>query len=562
VGVEKAIEMCTEGKPISAQDALECGLLDHLVEGDLLSGAQSFARNKAVIPASRTRDRAQKLGNPEQNAPVFAAAREAGKKKFRGLLAPFAAIDAIEAATKLPFTEGTSEEKRLFTECLFSPQSKSLIHVFFAEREVAKIPDVPKGTSVLPVAKVGIVGAGTMGGGIAMAFLNAGFQVALKDVDQAALDRGWEIIAKNYASSVKRGRFTQAYVDERMALLKPTLNWADFADVDLAVEGVFENLEVKKSVFAELDRVCKPTAILASNTSTLSIDELAAMTSRPTNVIGLHFFVPANVMRLLEIVRGTATSREVIATAMQLAKKLRKVGVLVGNCPGFVGNRMLDPYLREAQFLAEEGAPAEVVDGALTRFGMALGPLAMGDMSGLQMGYHVRKEKEKAGAYRPGERRSFVENRLFEMGRQGQKNGLGWYIYGADRRAQPDPEVTALVRQWALEAGIPQRDISADEIVERCVYALINEGARILEEGFALRAGDIDIVYLNGYGFPAHRGGPMFYADTVGLKKIYERICQFHEQHGMLWEPAPLLKRLAQEGRTFASLDQMAEAAE
>jgi 3-hydroxyacyl-CoA dehydrogenase len=555
-GVAKAIEMCTEGKPVQAQEALTLGILDRIIEGDLLAGALAFAREVAGKPTQKTRERTEKLGTAEQNAPLFEAARAAAKKKFRGLLAPFKAIDAIEAATKLPFLEGQQEEKRLFAECVFSTQSKSLIHVFFAEREVAKVPDVPKDTPVLPVRKVGIVGAGIMGGGIAMAFLNAGFQVTLKEVDQGALDRGLDIIRKNYAGSVKRGRLTQQYVDERMALLTPTIDWADFAEVDLALEGVFENLDVKKSVFAELDRVCKPSAILATNTSTLSIDDIAAVTSRPASVIGMHFFVPANVMRLLEVVRGKATSKETIATAMRLAKPLRKIGVLVGNCPGFVGNRMLDPYLREAQFLAEEGAPAEVVDGAITKFGMAIGPLAVGDMSGLQMGYHVRQEKQRTGAYRPGERRSFVENRLFEMGRLGQKNGLGWYKYDADRRAQPDPEVTGLVRQWAEEAGIPQREIAEEEIVERCIYALINEGARILEEGYALRSGDIDIVYLNGYGFPAYRGGPMFYADTVGLKKVYERICEFHEQHGFLWEPAPLLKRLAEEGKTFSSYDQ------
>jgi 3-hydroxyacyl-CoA dehydrogenase len=547
VGVAKAIEMCTEGKPVKAAEALQIGLVDKVVEGDLLAGAVAFAKEVVGKPAPKTRERTDKLRTAEENAPIFAAARETAKKKFRGLLAPFKIIDVIEAATKVPFLEGSDLEAKFFAECVRSSQSQALVHDFFAEREVSKIPDVPRDTPLLPVKTVGVVGAGTMGGGIAMVYLNAGFPVYLKDADQAALDRGVAAIAKNYAGSVAKGRFTQQYMDERMALLKPTLDWNDFAKVDLVVEAVFENLQVKQSVFAELNKVCKPDAILASNTSSLSIDDLAAVTSRPEYVIGIHFFVPANVMRLQEIVRGTATSKSVIATAMQMSKKLGKVGVLVGNCKGFVGNRMFEPYLREGQFLAEEGALPEEVDGAITKWGMALGPLALGDMAGLEIGYRIRK----ATVPQPGIRYSFVENNLFEAGRIGLKGGAGWYKYDEKRRAVPDPEVPPMVKKWAEEAGIPQRKVTPEEIVERCIYAMINEGARILEEGYALRAGDIDTIYVSGYGFPNYRGGPMWYADTVGVKKVYERVCEFQKQLGLLWEPAPLLKKLAESGGTF-----------
>jgi 3-hydroxyacyl-CoA dehydrogenase len=549
VGVAKAIEMCTDGKPVKAAAALQFGILDKIIEGDLLTGAIAFAREIAGKPAPKTRERLEKLGNAELNAPIFAAARETAKKKSRGLLAPFKVIDAIEAATKLPFLEGCELEKNLFTECVRSSQSQALVHVFFAEREVSKIPDVPKDTPVLPVKTAGVVGAGTMGGGIAMVFANAGFPVMLKDAEQAFLDRGIAAIRKNYEGSVVKGRITQQKMDECMALIKPTLDWNDFAKVDMVIEAVFENRDVKRGVFAELDKVCKPNAILASNTSTLSIDDLASATKRPEYVLGIHFFVPANVMRLQEIVRGAATSKTVIATAMQMSKKLGKIGVLVGNCKGFVGNRMFDPYLREGQFLAEEGALPEQVDGAINGFGMALGPLALGDMAGLEIGYRIRKASEHE--QKPGVRYSFVENNLFEAGRIGLKGGAGWYKYDEKRRAVPDPEVPKMVREWAEKAGIPQREVKPEEIVERCIYAMINEGARILEEGYALRAGDIDTIYVNGYGFPNYRGGPMWYADTVGLKKVYARISEFHKQLGEIWEPAPLLKKLAEEGGTF-----------
>ncbi|HWY06941.1 MAG TPA: 3-hydroxyacyl-CoA dehydrogenase NAD-binding domain-containing protein [Candidatus Acidoferrales bacterium] len=549
-GVAKAVEMCVSGNPVNAEEALKLGIIDRMVEGDLLAGAIAFAREVADKPAPKTRERNQKLGNAAENALIFSAARETAAKKQRGLLAPARAIDAVEAATKMSFEDGCKAEEKLFIECLFSEQSKSLIHVFFSEREVAKIPDIPKGTKIIPIHSAAVVGAGTMGGGIAMVLANAGIPVLLKEADQAALDRGLTTIQSNYTNSVKRGRFSLQVAEERLRRITPTLTYDDFSDVDLVIEAVFEGMALKKEVFKDLDRVCKPGALLASNTSTLSIDEIASTTSRPESVIGTHFFSPANVMRLLEIVRGKASSKEVVATCMQLSKTLGKVGVLVGNCRGFVGNRMFGPYRREAQFLIEEGAGIEAVDQALSDFGMAMGPLATGDLAGLDVGWRIRKEYRHLEV--PGVRQPFVEDRLCELGRYGQKTGAGWYKYDDQRRASPDPLVGELIREWVKEAGIAQRQISAAEITDRCLYALVNEGARILEEGFALRASDVDIIYINGYGFPAHRGGPMWYADTVGLKQVYERISEFHSQHGEIWQPAPLLKQLAEQGKTFA----------
>jgi len=559
-GVAKAVEMCTSGNPVKAEDALKFGIVDRLIEGDLLAGAIAFACEVAGRPAPKTRECDEKLGNVGDNVRIFSSARETAAKKQRGLLAPLAAISAVEAATKMPFEEGCKVEQKLFIDCLFSQQSKSLIHVFFSEREVSKIPDIPKETPIIPVRSAAVVGAGTMGGGIAMVLANAGLPVLLKEADQAALDRGLATIQLNYANSVKRGRFPQQVAEERLKRITPTLTYDDFSSVDLVIEAVFEGMALKKEIFKELDRVCKPGAILASNTSTLSIDEIASSTSRPDFVIGTHFFSPANVMRLLEVVRGKASSKEVIATCMQLSKSLGKVGVLVGNCRGFVGNRMFGPYRREAQFLVEEGAGIEAVDQALSGFGMAMGPLATGDLAGLDVGWRIRKEYRHLEV--PGIRQPFAEDRLCELGRYGQKTGAGWYKYDDQRRATPDPLVTELVRKWVDEAGIAQRQIPAEEITARCLYALVNEGARILEEGYALRASDIDIIYLNGYGFPAHRGGPMWYADTVGLKQVCDRVFEFHRQHGEIWRPAPLLKRLAEQGKTFAefSRDQFATA--
>jgi 3-hydroxyacyl-CoA dehydrogenase len=554
-GVAKASEMCSGGEPVRATDALAAGILDRLIEGDLRAGAVAFVREVAAQgPPRKTRDQTAKLGTLASNAPIFAAIREQVKKKARGLIAPFKAVDAIEAAVALPFPEGIKREAELFRECLFSDQSKALIHVFFAEREVAKVPDLSKDLPRIPIRRAAVVGAGTMGGGIAMTYANAGIPVLLKEVNQEALDRGLATIRKNYTSTVQKGRLTQQQMDERLARIEPTLTFDRFAEADIVVEAVFEGMALKKQVFAKLDKVARPDAILASNTSTLDIDEIASATGRPRHVIGHHFFSPANVMKLLEIVRGKHSDPEVIATSMDLAKRLGKVGVLVGNCRAFVGNRMFDPYIREAQFLVEEGAKIEEVDAALTAFGMAMGPLAVLDLAGLDVGWRVRKE---GGFLQPPGRPAFrAEDRLCELGHFGQKTGAGWYRYeGGGRAPTPNPEAARFAEEAAREAGIVPRAFAPQEIVERTVYALINEGARILEDGIALRAGDIDIVYVYGYGFPPYRGGPMWFADTVGLKAVHGRIREFEQQYGPRWAPAPLLTKLAEAGKTFASVD-------
>jgi 3-hydroxyacyl-CoA dehydrogenase len=554
-GIAKAVEMCWQGEPIAAAEALEAGIVDRVVEGDLLAGAVAFAREVLVKggPLRKTRERNEKLGDAAANAAIFAAAREAAAKKKRGQTAPLKAIEAVEGATRLPFDEGVQFEAKLFRECFFSDQSKAMIHVFFGERAVAKVPGLSKNTPTIAVHKAAVVGAGTMGGGIAMAYVNAGIPVILKECSREALDRGLATIRKNYSGSVKRGRLSQKLMNKRIALIQPTLDYDAFAQADIVIEAVFEAMALKKQVFAELDKACRPDAILATNTSTLSIDEIASATTRPHMVVGHHFFSPANVMRLLEIVRGNRTSPEVTATSLALAKKLSKVGVVVGNCRGFVGNRMFGPYRREAQFLVEEGASPEQVDQALYDFGMAMGPLATGDLAGLDVGWRIRQAYKHLE--RPGVRQPLVEDRLCELRRFGQKTGAGWYRYDEDRRRQPDPEVDRIIEEVRHAAGVQPRTVSSEEIVERTIYALINEGARILEEGIALRAVDVDMIYVTGYGFPVYRGGPMWYADTVGVRHVYDRVCKFEKQHGELWAPAPLLRRLAEQEGTFAGFD-------
>jgi 3-hydroxyacyl-CoA dehydrogenase len=555
-GVVKAAEMCAGGEPVKAADALAAGIFDRVVDGDLLQGAVAFARAVADHggPPRRTRDLNDKLADRAAVLQALQVVRAAVRKRSRGLLAPGKAIEAVEAAVTLPFDEGIRREAELFRECLFSDQSKALIHVFFGERAVGKVPGLPRDVTPLPIGRAAIVGAGTMGGGITMTYANAGIPVLLKEVDQPALDRGLAAIRKNYASSVQKGRLSQQQADQRLALIRPTLSYDGFSDADIVVEAVFEGMELKKQVFAELGRVARADAILATNTSTLDIDAIASATSRPAQVIGHHFFSPANVMRLLEIVRGKQSSPAVIAASLALAKKLGKVGVVVGNCRGFVGNRMFHVYQREAQFLLEEGATVEQVDRALTDFGMAMGPLAVGDLAGLDVGWRIRKEYRHLEP--AGQRVPLVADRLCERGRYGQKTGAGWYRYPEGSRVGvADPEVERLIEAAASEAGIKRRTITPQEIVERTVYALVNEGARILEEGIALRPVDIDIVYVHGYGFPAYRGGPMWYADTVGLIKVSEAIRQFEKQHADLWTAAPLIRRLAESARTFAELD-------
>lgn len=549
VGLAKAAELIVSGQIIKAPIAKELGLLDRLVEGELLPAAIAFAQEIATQrPLPKTRDRAV-----QPDPAGIAAARELAKKTRRNQTAPGMALEALEASATLPFDEGAKKEREISSRSLTSEQAGALIHAFIAERAVAKVPDVPKDTQPYPLRRAGIIGAGTMGGGIAMALANAGIEVRIRDTTQEAVDRGLAIVRKNYANSVAKGRFPQEVMDQRMALIHPQLDYAGFDGVDIIIEAAFESMPVKKQIFAEIDRVAGPDCVLATNTSTLDIDEIASVTKRPEMVIGTHFFSPAHVMRLVEIVRGKKTSKRVIATAMALAKTLRKVGVLVGNAYGFVGNRMMFPYMRETQFLIEEGATPAQVDRALTNFGMAMGIFAVDDMGGIDLNWRV--QQESAHLIKPGTRRPLMLQKLYEMGRYGQKTGRGWYIYDENRRATPDPEIEALIEKTAREAGIERRTITDEEIIERAIYIMINEGARILEEGIASRPGDIDAIYFSGYGFPAYRGGPMWYADTVGLKKIYDRIEEFHRKHGDLWAPAPLLKRLALEGKTFASLE-------
>ncbi len=549
VGMERAVEMCVSGKPLKAGEALAAGLVDAVIEGDLAEGAAAFARQAA--PGRKTRERGERLGTAEENARFYEAGRQLAAKTRKHQQAPLRAVEALEGAAALPFDAGCRREREIFNECVATEQARAMMHAFFAERAAARVPGVGKAS--LPVARAAIVGAGTMGGGIAMACANAGLPVRLKDASREALDAGLATIRRNYETSVKRGRFTPQQVEERMGLIRPQLDWAGFDEVDIVIEAVFENMALKKDVFREIDRAARPGCILATNTSTLSVDEIASATGRPEWVAGLHFFSPANVMRLLEIVRGRATSAEVLATALALARRLKKVGVVAANAPGFIGNRMFFGYMYETQFLAEDGATPQQVDRALTGFGMAMGMFAVDDLAGIDVAWRVRQELghfSEAGVRRP-----LVQDRLYAMGRYGQKTGKGWYLYGEDRKPAPDPEVEQLIESAAREAGIARREIGEREIVERSVYALINEGARLLEEGVAMRASDIDVVYMNGYGFPAWRGGPMFYADTVGLGTVLESVRRFGREFGERWTPAPLLERLAAEGRTFREYD-------
>lgn len=555
-GVEKAIEMCVTGKLLTAPEALEAGIIDEIVEGDLRSDAIAYARRVLQKGGSHRQTREQRAVT-RHGASLEDALRtgaELARKLKRNQIAPLKALEAIRAAATLPFEDGCARERQLFDECVTSDQCRALIHGFFAERAVTKIPGVGKHTAPSPVDHVFVVGAGTMGRGIAMACANAGLNVALRDSDQEALEAGMLAIRKNYDSSIQRGRLTPAMVMERLNRIRPQLDYRGGETADMVIEAVFEDLELKRSIFRELDGIAKPGCILASNTSTLSIDELARVTGRPDRVLGLHFFSPAHVMRLLEIVRGQATSSQALATALAFAKRLSKVGVGVGNCPGFVGNRLMFPYMYEAQFLLEEGATPQQVDHALQSFGMAMGIFAVEDTAGLDVAWRVRRELHQFSE--PGQRKPLVADALCEMRRFGQKSGKGWYAYGEDGKPSPDPEVEELTRSLSREAGIPQRQFTDAEIVERTLYGLINEGARVLEEGFAPRASDIDVIYVNGYGFPGWRGGPMFYADTVGLKRIVQRISSFEDEFGARWKVSPLLQQLGNNGKTFRSFDE------
>ena len=550
IGVERALDMMVSGDPIAAEKGLELGLVDEIVKGEIAPAGVQFA-NRVIREGREIRRTGSLSAKLEQPADTFfPAARARIAKEQPGYPAPLTIVDCVEAAVSLPLAKGLARERELFEKLRASPESKALRHLFFAERQVTKIPDVPEDTPTRPIKSAAVIGAGTMGGGIAMNFANAGIPVKVLEVAQEALDKGLGVVRKNYAATVAKGRLTQAVMDQRMGLLQGVLSYDELKDADIVIEAVFEDMAVKKQVFEKLDAVAKPGAILATNTSTLDVNEIAAVTRRPQDVVGLHFFSPANVMKLLEVVRGAKTAPDTLATSMKLARTIKKVGVVAGVCDGFIGNRMLHSYFREAGFLLEEGALPQQVDRVIESFGFAMGPFRVSDLAGLDVGWYVRKRQALT---RPAHLRySKVADQICEMGRFGQKTGAGWYRYEAGNRTPiPDPEIEALIVKAAAEAGIQRRQISDQEILERCIYALVNTGAKILEEGIALRAGDIDIVYIYGYGFPRFRGGPMFYADSVGLGQVYEAVKRFHAQHGPFWEPAPLLERLAREGKTF-----------
>jgi len=546
VGPEKALQMVTSGQHVGAKSCLEMGLVDELAEeGKLREGAIAFAKKIVAEnrPLKKVRDLSDKVEAARGKPEIFADFRKANARKFRGFLAPEYNIQCIEAAVNLPFDEGIKVEQKLFRELVTGVQSAAQRHVFFAERQVWKLPDVPADTPQIPVNTVGIIGAGTMGGGIAMNFLNAGIPVTIVETKQEALDRGLGVIRKNYDNTAKKGRISEADVEKRMSLLTGTLNLEVLKDADLIIEAIFENMAVKKEVFAKLDKIAKQGAILATNTSALNIDEIATAVSRPEAVIGLHFFSPANVMRLLEVVRADKTSKPVIATSMAIAKKIGKIAALVGVCPGFVGNRILAQRQREAQKLIMEGAMPWDVDRVLYDFGLPMGPFAMSDLAGLDIGWSKETSKGET-----------IRDRLCEMDRRGQKTGAGYYDYDENRKAIPSKITEELILEFAAKKGINRRKISDEEILERCVYPMINEGAKILEEGKAIRASDIDIVWINGYGWPVYRGGPMFYGDTVGLDKVLAKMKEFQAQMGDDFKPAALLEKLVAEGKGFKDL--------
>ena len=549
IGVEQALQLITTGSFIDANKGAAAGLVDQVADGDVVTAAVAFARQQVGKPPRRIGEK--KIGKAP--AGLFEKARGSTARHPSGPIAPKAAIDAVEAATLLPLAEGTARERALFREAAASPYARALQYAFFAERQAANVPGVSADTRPRDVKTVGILGAGTMGTGIGLAFLNAGFPVTIVETTQEALDKGVARIKDTLDANVKRGRATEAQAADRMARLTPSLRLEDLGTADLIIEAVFENMTLKKEIFGKLDRIAKSGAIIATNTSTLDVDEIAAQTRRPQDVVGLHFFSPANIMRLLEIVRAEKTGPDVMATAMAIAKKIGKVGVQAGVCDGFVGNRMLAAYGGEVQAMNLEGAMPQEIDGALEGWGMAMGPLAVSDLAGLDVGYRIRKERKLTGEAAQFAR---IPDKIVEMGRHGQKTGAGYYKYDANRRRQVDPEIEALIRAEAEALQIKQRSLPAEEIVERSLLRLANEGAKILQEGIALRASDIDTMYLNGYGFPAWRGGPMWQVDNViGMKKAAERIKAYEARYGARWKIAPLIEKLAAEGGTFAGLD-------
>ena len=543
IGVEKALELILSGTPFSANDARHWGVVDELAEeGRLHESALAFARRLIVenAPLKKVRDRSEKLEPARAHPEIFEAVRRANARKFRGFEAWEKAIQSVRNAIDLPFDEAIAKERDMFMALLVTTQSKAQRYVFFAERQAAKVPDIAPDIPPKPIRSVGVIGAGTMGGGIAMNFLSAGVPVTIVETSRQALDRGVSVMRRNYENTAKKGRMTMAEVEDRMGRLAPTLDFGALAGADLVIEAVFESMDLKKDVFTRLDRVAKPGAILASNTSYLDIDEIAASTRRPEDVLGMHFFSPANVMRLLEIVRGAKTSKSVLATILQLAPKIGKIGVVVGVAYGFVGNRMLAQRQREAMKLILEGATPWDVDRVHVDFGMPMGPFAMSDLAGLDIGWSAETSK-----------RATIREILCEEDRRGQKTGAGFYDYDEARNAKPSEHVEKIIRDFAASKGVAQRRIGDAEILERCTYPMINEAAKILEEGKAQRASDIDVVWVYGYGWPVYRGGPMFYADTVGLKTVLGKLREFETKFGEDFRPAPLLEKLASEGGSF-----------
>jgi len=551
-GVKAALDIMTSGNPVPAPLASQMGLVDEIIgDGDLKSGALSYIRDLIDSGAPLKRVRDINIDPSSIEPGFFENYRKGLVRKARGQIAPDRIVSCVEAAVLMPMDKGLERERELFSELVQSTESAAMRHIFFAEREAAKILDVPADTPVRDIKKVAIIGGGTMGGGIAMCFANVGIPVTLLEINDEALQRGLGIIRKNYSITVKKGKMTESQVEDRLGLITGTMRYEDLGDVDLVIEAVFENPDIKKEVFAKLDAVCKPGCILASNTSYQDVDDIATATGRPEDVCGMHFFSPANVMKLLEVVRGEKTSKDVLATVMKLGKKIGKVCVLSKVCYGFIGNRMLSGYGREAQMLLMDGCTPAQVDSALENFGMAMGVIAMSDLAGLDVGYKARKARNDLPADQKG---YIVADTLVEMGRLGQKSGAGFYKYDPETRARTsDPEVESLIRDKAIELAIEQQEFSDEEILQRCFYPLINEGALILEEGIAQRPSDIDVVYVFGYAFPVAKGGPMFWADQIGLKNIYDRICEFRDRYGeQYWKPAPLLEKLAGEGKTFA----------
>jgi 3-hydroxyacyl-CoA dehydrogenase len=556
IGIDAALGMIVSGEPVGATQAAKAGVIDKIIDGDLLEGAISYARELAERQAPLRKVRDINVDAGKIPAGYFDEARERIAKEKKNLFAPQRIVDALEAAATLPFDKGMARERELFLKCAQNSQSKALQHVFFAERKAANVPNLDKNVTKRDVKSVALIGAGTMGGGIAMNFLNVGTPVTLLEMTQEALDRGVGVIRKNYENTASKGKLTMEQVQQRMGLLKPTLSYDDLRDADLIIEAVFETMAIKKEVFAKLEKTAKKGAILASNTSYLSIDEIADSTSRPGDVVGMHFFSPANVMRLLEIVRGAKTAQDVLVTVVDIAKRINKVGVVCGNRDGFIGNRMLGGYAYQASLMVLEGAMPEQVDAALRNFGMPMGVLQMSDLAGLDVGYKSRKDRDPATF---DGRVSRSADMLVEMGRKGQKTQAGFYDYApGDRTPKPSPVVAGIIEQVSKEYGIARRQFTDEEIVERCFLALMNVGCDVLSEGVASRSSDIDIVYLYGYGFPAYRGGPMFWAENeVGLSTALAKLKKYSAATGGKWlKVSPLLEKLVAEGKGFASVGQ------